>query len=282
MQSNNTSLTERIKRITTVSDASEKLSISRPSMYKYISCYESGDYDVIPKHVRDFFDFLMSNEADLASTKVYLNLIADETDSKDEISYENGVKDLDTLRDELNNIKKELECCVFEEEVITSKFEEQIENTDDFDLKRDLLDKCHKTKTSIGDRISNLQDKSEMLMHELLIKTKELEKMRLRSTAAREAKHVWSSGNNVKTLSIGAGGRSMVIFNMDFKAENVFVRVYLGEEDNRLIIGDFKPELGKNYVYMSDLIPRSDYYYSVFFNKDGKEEFTKEMQLLFK
>lgn len=49
-----------VKSVCSISYVSEKLQVSRPSLYKYMDLYDSGDRSRIPARVLDFFDFLRS------------------------------------------------------------------------------------------------------------------------------------------------------------------------------------------------------------------------------
>lgn len=49
-----------VKSVCSISYVSEKLQVSRPSLYKYMDLYDSGDRGRIPDRVLDFFDFLRS------------------------------------------------------------------------------------------------------------------------------------------------------------------------------------------------------------------------------
>lgn len=49
-----------VKDVCSISYVSEKLQVSRPSLYKYMDLYDSGDISKVPDRVVRFFDFLMS------------------------------------------------------------------------------------------------------------------------------------------------------------------------------------------------------------------------------
>ena len=51
-----------VKDVCSISYVSEKLQVSRPSLYKYMELYDSGDVSKIPDRVTRFFDFLMSGQ----------------------------------------------------------------------------------------------------------------------------------------------------------------------------------------------------------------------------
>ena len=46
----------------TISELARLFNISRPTMYKYIKCYEDGNIDLIPNEIKDMFDFLLNND----------------------------------------------------------------------------------------------------------------------------------------------------------------------------------------------------------------------------
>ena len=49
-----------VKEVCSISYVSEKLQVSRPSLYKYMELYDSGDTSKIPDRVLAFFRFLTS------------------------------------------------------------------------------------------------------------------------------------------------------------------------------------------------------------------------------
>ena len=53
----------QITDIVTITELSKLLGKSRPTVYKYISDYESGNYSALPHSVRSLFDKIMSGEA---------------------------------------------------------------------------------------------------------------------------------------------------------------------------------------------------------------------------
>ena len=53
----------QITDIVTITELSKLLGKSRPTVYKYVSDYESGNYAAIPHSVRSLFDKIMSGEA---------------------------------------------------------------------------------------------------------------------------------------------------------------------------------------------------------------------------
>lgn len=52
----------QITDIVTITELSNLLGKSRPTVYKYISDYESGNYAALPHSVRSLFDKIMSGE----------------------------------------------------------------------------------------------------------------------------------------------------------------------------------------------------------------------------
>ena len=52
----------RITDIVTITELSKSLGKSRPTVYKYISDYESGNFSALPHSVRSLFDKIMSGE----------------------------------------------------------------------------------------------------------------------------------------------------------------------------------------------------------------------------
>lgn len=52
----------QITDIVSITELSKLLGKSRPTVYKYVSDYESGNYKAIPHSVRSLFDKIMSGE----------------------------------------------------------------------------------------------------------------------------------------------------------------------------------------------------------------------------
>lgn len=52
----------QITDIVTITELSKLLGKSRPTVYKYVSDYESGNYSAIPHSVRSLFDKIMTGE----------------------------------------------------------------------------------------------------------------------------------------------------------------------------------------------------------------------------
>ena len=46
----------------TISELARLFNISRPTMYKYIKCYENGELDLIPEEIKNMFDYIVNNE----------------------------------------------------------------------------------------------------------------------------------------------------------------------------------------------------------------------------
>lgn len=55
------SISERLKEAASISDAADALSISRPTLYKYMDLYDNGMFDRIPERVLDYFDSAARN-----------------------------------------------------------------------------------------------------------------------------------------------------------------------------------------------------------------------------
>lgn len=52
----------QITDIVTITELAKLLGKSRPTVYKYVSDYEAGNYSAIPHSVRSLFDKIMSGE----------------------------------------------------------------------------------------------------------------------------------------------------------------------------------------------------------------------------
>ena len=63
----------RITDIVTITELSTLLGKSRPTVYKYISDYESGNYSALPHSVKSLFDRIMSGETSKRGVLEYCN-----------------------------------------------------------------------------------------------------------------------------------------------------------------------------------------------------------------
>ncbi len=69
----NRSPSERLRSASSISYASSKLGISRPTLYRYMRLYEEGRRDGIPERVAEFLDYCGSKE-DLSEEDVVMYL----------------------------------------------------------------------------------------------------------------------------------------------------------------------------------------------------------------
>ena len=63
----------KITDIVTITELSKLLGKSRPTVYKYISDYESGNHSALPHSVRSLFDRIMSGETSKRGVFEYCN-----------------------------------------------------------------------------------------------------------------------------------------------------------------------------------------------------------------
>lgn len=120
MEKNN-SLRETIDRYSNVARFAKCLGISRPSLYKYIECYDNDDRSVIPEEVLTVFNTLMAGTDDfkliycndLFSAYLKNNEVASEPVPKEIAakidSHEMTLEDVDDWIEHTQNMKDELE-----------------------------------------------------------------------------------------------------------------------------------------------------------------------------
>lgn len=71
MEKTGQSIANTLKEISSISEIAEKFGISRPTLYKYMDCFDNGEYDRIPGKILSYFD-AMSREADPDRSTIYL------------------------------------------------------------------------------------------------------------------------------------------------------------------------------------------------------------------
>ena len=86
----------------TITELSKLLGKSRPTVYKYISDYESGNYSAIPNSIKSLFDKIMSGETSKRGVFEYCDhWFASKVQSRDEVTHEKPT----TLKDVINLLK---------------------------------------------------------------------------------------------------------------------------------------------------------------------------------
>lgn len=91
----------QITDIVTITELSKLLGKSRPTVYKYVSDYESGNYGAIPHSVRSLFDKIMSGETSKRGVFEY----CDHWFGAHSSGAERGAKRSTTLKDLIKLIK---------------------------------------------------------------------------------------------------------------------------------------------------------------------------------
>ena len=71
MEKTGQSIANTLKEVSSISEIAEKFGISRPTLYKYMDCFDNGEYDRIPGKILSYFD-AMSREADPERSTIYL------------------------------------------------------------------------------------------------------------------------------------------------------------------------------------------------------------------
>ncbi len=71
MEKKVSSIAEILKSVSSLSEVAERFSISRPTLYKYMDCFDNGEYDRIPEKILAYFD-AMSSGATPEESAIYL------------------------------------------------------------------------------------------------------------------------------------------------------------------------------------------------------------------
>lgn len=115
-------LRERLKNMDLrITELADYLQISRPTMYKFIECYENSEFDAINSKVLKFFNYIKENE--LAGKKTVIRYILEKLVD---------VKELED-KSETDVIKKIRKFIISNPESKKSKFFEVCANKDVFD-----------------------------------------------------------------------------------------------------------------------------------------------------
>lgn len=92
----------QITDFVTITELSKLLGKSRPTVYKYISDYESGNYAAIPHSVKSLFDKIMSGETSKRGVFEYCDhWFASKAQAQNSVNSEKPT----TLREVINLLK---------------------------------------------------------------------------------------------------------------------------------------------------------------------------------
>lgn len=74
------SISSIIKEKTPISEVAERFSISRPTLYKYMDCYDQGEFDRIPKDILEYFRLVGEKDVSKDDSNLYLMAMRKELD----------------------------------------------------------------------------------------------------------------------------------------------------------------------------------------------------------
>ncbi|MBQ1998686.1 MAG: hypothetical protein II220_04280 [Spirochaetales bacterium] len=98
-------LKERLKDIELkITDLSEYLKISRPTLYKFIEAYDTGNYSVINPQILNLFEYIEKNE--LAGKTKIINYILNNMFEKKELDSEDENPTYTQIKEILNTSPK--------------------------------------------------------------------------------------------------------------------------------------------------------------------------------
>ena len=71
-----------------ITELSQYMKISRPSLYKYLDAYENGNYDIIPMKILEFFKYIEKHRS-ITKDQIITLAICEfgNSDSSDELEY---------------------------------------------------------------------------------------------------------------------------------------------------------------------------------------------------
>lgn len=70
-------ISEKLREVIPLLEVAKMLDVSRPTLYKYMEYYDNGDFDRIPGHVRDYFDYMSDGDHSRAEAKAFFNEVSD-------------------------------------------------------------------------------------------------------------------------------------------------------------------------------------------------------------
>lgn len=259
------SIADCIKAIIPIKEVSSKLSISRPTMYRYMDCYDRQEYDSIRGPVLDFFDLVSSGDVTYDGVSAYLDQItADNDDSEDDRKKEAAV----VYEVELEEIMSSLDLARSRYDVAQDLYNKTISATAgsvDENLAKTLRENLYNAEKELV----TLQNRLESTRCRYASFRVNAGDIRRRNTALRESRPRWSN-DDIRTLNFGLDGKSMVIFQTTKDVDSTIVRVLTRDGNDLVPVGDYVPQLGKNHVLIDDLIPRIQFMYIVIQNtEDG-------------
>ncbi|MBP3385878.1 MAG: hypothetical protein J6K69_03370 [Candidatus Methanomethylophilaceae archaeon] len=69
---NQSYISTMIREAMPLSEVAEALSISRPTLYKYMDYYDSGEKERLPSRIRDYFDYMSSGDVSRKDARSFL------------------------------------------------------------------------------------------------------------------------------------------------------------------------------------------------------------------
>ena len=280
------SIRDKIKIFVSISDTAERFGISRPTLYMYMDSYDDGDSLEIPANLKGFFD-LVSTDPDPDQVRLYLM----SNGSPKDVSDIKPVK----MKSRAVLAKDEYDRLVLDKERLTSYFNQMQSRLKDYEKRIEKIDEekkmllklvsmnpdsnpMYKDRLEELDRIGDeyhvkceLTYKQGQTMHVELIRLNErieaLKQSALESVVGKGG--IWNDDDGLLTKCIISNGKVMILFTLvnsedsSVKPQETKVTVLSEAKGHPFVVGTYRPEEGKSFVLIDDLIPGLDMTYEV-------------------
>ena len=254
----NTSIADAIRKNMNITEASAALGISRPTFYKFQKSYENGDYDSIPESVKTLFDLAISGEGAYEKVTDYLAKLMHVRNERDSsrimLEHENKIR---ALRNELKNRSEMLDEIQSKRHMIASLSE----SSDIPSLKQAAMDlakeegNLHRSVAELKNELNRELVRRNEMAHETVIN-------RSNFTSDEENSSITWNDGDVISVSLGKGGRALVIFQDAMPNPETRVVVAISLENEIFEIGEYVPPKA-NLLIIDDLISKPVFQYNV-------------------
>lgn len=257
-------ISERVNELIPANTVALAMSLQIPTFYKYMAYYDQGIIKPIPELVLGFLR-LVDAGATPEAAKEY---ISNHLERRDEVPRSAGAASGEKLSD-TELIEKRIAGA---KDCLASYDAAIIENTDRVSsLRAELgampestdpeasmrIDVVRKQIESTESQIEKLREMRSRTMSELDSLVKEYETV----TGGVVGKK-WTAGD-IRTLSIGDGGRSMVVFDTVGTPSSTVIELTIETPYGTMPVATVRPREGYNYVSFDDIVPAAGVFYEV-------------------
>lgn len=286
--SGKTPISQRVNEVIPATTAALAMSLQIPTFFKYMAYYDQGIFKPIPPHVMGFLE-LVDKGTDADGVREYL---ATHLERRSEIS--SAAQEASAPReDEVEALMKKIEgvrsSLKMQEEAIEANYARLNElrsnipgleaefQADQNDMnKRMRLDVERRNIDTAETQTEKLCEMRSRMMSELDSLVEEYETI----TGGEVAKR-WTAGE-VRTLCIGDGPRSMIVFDEPMgKPESVKVLITIETPYGTLPVATVIPADECNYVTVEDMVPAAKLSYEVVEAYSSKELRSGKFKLMF-